>query len=175
MYSDDHGITWQRGGVIRPKVNECQVAELADGKGSLVMNMRSYFGRGCRTHAFSYDGGSSWSAPEDVPQLEDPVCQASIIRYAWPVRKHSGCLLFLNPASKHKRNNMTLKASTDDGRTWREVQSLYAGPSAYSCMTVLPHGDVVCLYEAGERHAYEVIVLQKVDKTEIGRIVKKRL
>jgi sialidase-1 len=175
IYSDDHGLSWQKGGVIRPKVNECQVTELADGKGGLLMNMRSYFGHGCRTHAVSHDGGSSWSAPEDVAQLEDPVCQASIIRYAWPARKHAGCLLFLNPASKNKRNNMTLKASTDEGRTWGEVQLLYAGPSAYSCMAVLPQGDVVCLYEAGERQPYEVIVLQRIDKKTITRAVKNRL
>ncbi|PSL32244.1 sialidase family protein [Chitinophaga ginsengisoli] len=174
IYSDDHGVTWQKGGVIRPKVNECQVTELADGKGGLLMNMRSYFGHGCRTHAVSHDGGGNWSAPEDVSGLEDPVCQASIIRYTWPVKKHAGCLLFLNPASKNKRDNMTLKASTDEGRMWRQVQLLYAGPSAYSCMALLPHGEVVCLYEAGEREPYEVIVLQRIDKKTITRIVKNR-
>lgn len=175
IYSDDHGMSWQKGGVIRPKVNECQVVELADRKGSLLMNMRSYFGRGCRTHAVSYDGGSSWSTPADVPLLEDPVCQASIIRYVWPAKKHAGCLLFLNPASKNKRNNMTLKASTDEGRTWQRVQSLYTGPSAYSCMAVLPGGDVVCLYEAGEQQPYEVIILQRIDKKILNRTVKNKL
>ena len=175
IYSDDHGLTWQKGGVIRPKVNECQLTELADGKGGLLMNMRSYFGRGCRTHAVSHDGGSTWSDPADVPQLEDPICQASIIRYAWPAKKRAGCLLFLNPASRNKRNNMTLKASTDDGRTWQQVQPLYAGPSAYSCMAVLSGGDVACLYEAGEQQPYEVIILQIIDKKTINRTVKNRL
>src|SRR3546814_21170200 len=67
-----------------PKVNECQVVELADGNGTLLMNMRSYFGRASRTHALSYDGGVTWTAPEDAPQLVEPVCQASILRYSWP-------------------------------------------------------------------------------------------
>src|SRR5690606_36815942 len=84
IYSDDHGRTWQLGGVIRPKVNECQVVELADGNGTLLMNMRSYFGRARRTHALSYDGGESWTFPEDAPALVEPVCQASILRYSWP-------------------------------------------------------------------------------------------
>jgi sialidase-1 len=175
IYSDDHGMSWHSGGVIRPKVNECQLTELADGKGGLLMNMRSYFGRGYRTHAMSHDGGSNWSAPADVPQLEDPVCQASIIRHTWPTKKRAGRLLFLNPASKNKRNNMTLKASTDDGRTWQQVQLLYGGPSAYSCMAVLPGGDVACLYEAGTQQPYEVIVLQRIDKKIINRTIKNRL
>ncbi|MBL8235539.1 MAG: exo-alpha-sialidase, partial [Bryobacterales bacterium] len=36
IYSDDRGKTWKLGGVIRPKVNECQVVELADGERTLV-------------------------------------------------------------------------------------------------------------------------------------------
>ena len=38
IYSDDHGQSWQLGGQIGPKVSECQVVELADGR--LLLNMR---------------------------------------------------------------------------------------------------------------------------------------
>src|SRR3546814_8184239 len=69
IYSDDHGQTWKLSEPIRPKVNECQVVELADGNGTLLMNMRSYFGRASRPHALSYDRGVTWTAPEDAPQL----------------------------------------------------------------------------------------------------------
>jgi sialidase-1 len=57
IFSDDHGKTWQLGGAIHPKVNECQVVELADGKGGLLLDMRAYFGRGCRAQSISHDGG----------------------------------------------------------------------------------------------------------------------
>src|SRR6185503_4457198 len=57
IYSDDHGQTWKLGGVIHPKMNECQVAELFDGRGTLLMNMRSNFGHNLRGHATSADGG----------------------------------------------------------------------------------------------------------------------
>lgn len=174
IYSDDHGVTWQRGGIIRPKVNECQLTELADGKGTLLMNMRSYFGRGCRTHATSHDGGIHWSEPTDVPQLADPVCQASIIRYRWPAKKQAGMLLFLNPASSKQRNNMTLKASLDDGQTWQTVQTLYPGPSAYSSMAVLPGGDLGSLYEAGNNKPYEKIIFQRTAKKILTDIRKKQ-
>ena len=81
IYSDDHGESWQLGGTISPKVNECQVVELADGNGTLMMNMRSYFGRNRRTQSISYDGGETWTAPVDAEQLvgQLPVRPASFI------------------------------------------------------------------------------------------------
>src|SRR3546814_12258798 len=76
IYSDDHGQTWKLSEPIRPKVNECQVVELADGNGTLLMNMRSYFGRASRTPALSYSVGVTWTAPEHAPQLVGRVLQA---------------------------------------------------------------------------------------------------
>lgn len=166
IYSDDHGASWQLGGTITPQVNECQVTEVADGNGTLLMNMRSYFQRKCRTHAISYNGGISWTAPADVPALVEPVCQASLLRYAWPGKKQQSCLLFLNPAS-NERVNMAIRASFDEGQTWPLIRTLYAGPAAYSCMTLLPGGGIGCFYEAGEKHPYERIVFQKLKAKEI--------
>ena len=166
IYSDDHGATWKLGGTITPKMNECQVVEVADGNGTLLMNMRSYFQHNCRAQATSYDGGISWTAPADIPGLMEPVCQASIIRYAWPKKKTKSCILFLNPASA-KRMNMTIRASYDEGQTWPVIRTLYAGPSAYSCMAILPNGTINCLYEAGDQRPYERIVFQKLTAKEL--------
>ena len=162
IYSDDHGQSWKLGGSIRPKVNECQVVELADGKGTLMMNMRSYFGRHCRTQSLSSDGGLSWFPPADVPDLTEPVCQASIIRYGWPHAKKKSCLLFLNPADAGKRQNMTIKASFDEGKTWPLAKVLHPGPAAYSSIAVMSKGAIACLYEAGEKDPYETIVFEKI-------------
>jgi sialidase-1 len=166
IYSDDHGATWKLGGTITPKMNECQVVEVADGNGTLLMNMRSYFQHNCRAQATSYDGGITWTAPADVPALMEPVCQASIIRYAWPNKKTKSCILFLNPASA-KRMNMTIRASYDEGQTWPVIRTLYAGPSAYSCMAMLTDGTINCLYEAGDQKPYERIVFQKLTAKEL--------
>jgi sialidase-1 len=57
IYSDDGGRTWKMSEVIRPRMNECQVAELFDGRGTLSMNMRSYHGRSRRAESISTDGG----------------------------------------------------------------------------------------------------------------------
>ena len=171
IYSDDHGKTWKLGGVITPKSNECQVAELADGKGTLLMNIRSYFGRGVRTQSLSYDGGESWTAPIDAPDLTEPVCQAAMLRYAWPNPKTpAGILLFLNPANSQKRNNMTLRASYDDGKTWSVVKTIHAGPSSYSSLARLRNKNIGMLYEAGEKGPAEAIFF---DVVPAGAVIRK--
>ena len=47
--------------------------------------------------------------------------------------------------------------SYDEGKTWPVARQLWTGPSAYSCLTVLPDLTIGCLYEAGKSHAYETI------------------
>ncbi len=156
IYSDDQGKTWKLSSPIRPRVNECQVAELFDGRGTLLMNMRSNYGRNLRTHSTSTDGGSNWTAPKDVPQLVEPVCQASLIR-------HEGAklLLFSNPPAK-TRIQLTVKSSGDNGETWRDVALLHPGPSAYSCLVELGPDSAGCLYERGEKRAYEKITFARI-------------
>jgi sialidase-1 len=68
--------------------------------------------------------------------------------------------LFSNPANgeRDQRNRLTVRMSEDEGRTWPVAKLLYAGPSAYSCLAVLPDGSIGCLYEAGQKHPYEKLV-----------------
>jgi hypothetical protein len=155
IYSDDHGRSWRIGGLIHPKVNECQVAELFDGRGTLLLNMRSNHGRNVRAQATSADGGLVWTPLVDAPMLVEPVCQASLIR-------HEGAklLLFSNPAAK-TRVQMTVKASSDHGQSWREVVVLHPGPSAYSNLIELGPTEAGCLYEGGERSRYETITFAR--------------
>ncbi|WP_236973809.1 sialidase family protein [Membranihabitans maritimus] len=163
IYSDDHGKTWQLGGTIRPKVNECQVVEIADGNGTLLMNMRSYFGDNKRTHSKSYDGGLSWTKPYNVDELVEPVCQASILRYDWPGTFAKNTILFLNPATSGGRRNMSLRVSYDDGKTWPVIRTVFPGPSAYSSLAKLDNGNVALFYEGGRDNPYENIFFQVVE------------
>lgn len=167
IHSDDHGKTWKLGGTIRPKTNECQVVELDDANGGLLMNMRSYFGRKRRTHSVSKDGGATWSSPVDAPRLIEPVCQGSVIRQRWKQGNKPGVLLFSNPASQKGRVKMTVRASFDDGVTWPVAQELHAGPAAYSCLVSLPDDAFGCLYEAGKNNAYESIVFHRLSDASL--------
>jgi sialidase-1 len=159
IYSDDHGQTWQLGAAIRPRVNECQVAELFDGRGTLLMNMRSNRGRNVRAHSTSTDGGATWTAPIDAPALIEPVCQASLIR-------HEGAkvLLFSNPAAT-KRVHMTVKASADGGQTWSPVAVLEEALSAYSSLVELGANEAGCLFEHGTKRPYEKITFARFSVT----------
>lgn len=166
FYSDDHGKTWTLGGTVAPHTNECQAAELRDG--TLLINMRNYWGSDggepakgkMRAIARSKDGGQTWSDLDFDKTLIEPVCQASLIRYSG-AEKDGSRLLFANPASKDRRHRMTIRLSIDDGKTWPGERLLYEGPSAYSCLATLPDGSVGCLYECGQKSAYEKIVFAR--------------
>ena len=158
LTSDDHGATWKLGGVIIDRVNECQAVELADG--SLMMNMRSYAGKNRRAISTSADGGLTWTPPVLDEALIEPVCQASFLRYTLAGVQDKNRLLFSNPASK-QRVNLTVRLSYDEGKTWPVAKSLNPGPSAYSCLVVLPDLTIGCLYERGTKHPYETIAFAR--------------
>ena len=170
IYSDDHGATWKRGGVVREDVNECQVAELSDG--SLFMSLRNHATRkgDNRASSRSEDGGLTWTEATRDPALVDPTCQASLIRCDGGPRGDRERLLFSNPASA-RRERMTVRVSDDGGKTWSAGKVLHEGPSAYSCLAVLPGPRIGCLYERGERRAYEKITLARfrLDWLDEGR------
>jgi sialidase-1 len=137
-------------------MNECQVVELAGGTGTLLLDMRSYLGKNRRAQALSRDGGLTWTKPRSHPELIEPVCQASILRYSWPSSQDKSRILFSNPASE-KRRNLTVRLSYDEGKSWPVARTLHSGPAAYSCLAVLGNGTIACLYERGDENAYEKI------------------
>ena len=158
IYSDDQGKTWQLGGSTpRHQVNECEAVELADGR--LMLNMRNYDrAQKNRQVAVSDDGGLTWHDQRFDAALIEPICQAAIERFSWPGAESRSVILFSNPASPSGRVNMTVRASFDEGQTWPASRVLHAGPSAYSDLAVLAAGQAACLYEAGQKSAYESIV-----------------
>jgi sialidase-1 len=156
ILSDDGGLSWRLGGSTpEDQVNECEVAELDDGR--LLLNMRNY-DPAMRSRAYSYsdDGGESWSKASRHPELIEPICQASMRRLNTP---EGTALLFANPASREARVNMTVRASRDQGQSWPCSRVLHSGPAAYSSLSALADGQVGCLYERGEEDAYERITL----------------
>jgi len=156
VYSDDHGKTWLRGAQVSGNTDESQAVELSDGV--LMLNCRSNRGQKCRYVALSRDGGETWYKEYDEPALLEPVCQGSIIRQ--PDADAEGgkpWLLFVNPANTGARTNLTVRISTDDGKTWSEGRTIQPGPAAYSGMALLKDGTIGVLYETGKVHPYEKI------------------
>lgn len=165
LISDDGGINWQLGGTTpEDQVNECEVAELEDGR--LLLNMRNYDPRQrARAHAYSTDGGLSWSSLERQSELVEPICQASLRR----LDDSDGMkLLFSNPASEERRERMTVRLSHDGGKTWPIARVLHPGPAAYSCLQAMPDGSAGCLYECGQDSPYEQICFAHFDRSWLG-------
>jgi sialidase-1 len=141
--SDDHGKSFaltQRAGW---EMNECEVAELIDGR--LLLSMRNNLGKEQRAFSISEDGGGTWSKPELNPKVYCSVCQASIERYS----REPSILLYSGPGGP-ERVEMTVRASYDEGKTWPVSRRLKEdGGSGYSDLAILPDGSIGCLYESG--------------------------
>lgn len=156
-YSDDKGATWRRGeiapgGMVNlpngkqgSLVNETQLVELKDG--SIRLNARRGGGTALRKTVVSNDGGATWSKVEDVQELIDPTCMASIVRYSFPGNGQKSLILFSGPQST-KRENGTVFLSDDEGATWPVKRVLWKDEFAYSVLTALDGGTIGCLFEA---------------------------
>lgn len=154
IFSDDSGQTWKLGGVLGDYTNECQVVETVEaGRSELLINMRNHWGRGGvaeksgkRLVSRSSDGGATWNTERLDPALSDPPCQASLLRYSFATDHARSVLLFANPAGGG-RNNLTVRLSLDEGRTWPKNKLLVPGSAAYSCLARLPDGRVGAIVE----------------------------
>ena len=95
------------------------------------------------------DGATGWSEPRLDKSLPEPVCMGSLLSLT-----HGGKhrLLFVNPANgeDRKRRNVTVRASDDDGGTWRVAKVIDPGTSGYSDLAATSDGSIYCLYERGK-------------------------
>jgi sialidase-1 len=162
IFSDDHGKTWQAGAVALPNTeesknpNETAVVELSDGR--VMLNARTLASSNRRLITTSPDGSGHWSTPRFDPALWDPKCMGSLIRI--PGGNPKGRLLFCNPhnlkrdangqelpGAHGERKNLTIKISTDDGRSWPTAKTVEEGTGAYSDLALLRDGTTLCFYE----------------------------
>lgn len=144
MWSDDHGASWQRGAAVPDPLlyfsNECQAAELPDGR--VLLNARSLLD--FRVQSVSSDGGASWSESVRVADLPEPFtgCEGSVV--AAP----DGTLYFSGLEDIWiERYNLTLHRSTDLGASWRAIDVVFPGSSAYSSLVLLRNGSLAILFE----------------------------
>jgi sialidase-1 len=168
IYSDNHGATWKAGEIAVPNTaetvspNETAAVQLTDGR--VMLNVRSPSKAQRRIVVYSKNGIRRWSAPVFHQQLPEPVCFASMVRLS--MRKTGGRdrLLYVNPDTPtRERRNLTVRVSSDEGKTWGVKRALEPGPSAYADLAVLPDGGILCLYEAGMARPYDTLTLARFD------------
>lgn len=142
--SDDHGKTWYFIDTPIAPANESKIIELADGR--WMVNARVNDKKGGRYVHLSSDEGKTWSTKAE-PELSDPGCNASIIRYtAIKDGYNKNRLLFANANAVKGRTNLTVRVSYDEGKTWSKGKSVYKGPSAYSSLTILEYKFYWCIF-----------------------------
>ena len=156
IFSDDGGLQWQLGGALEGRTDESAVLELEDG--SLYLNARNTHGTHRRAYALSRDRGATWSSPSEDEALVEPVCQGSVLRLSTEKAQGKSRVLFSNPAST-RRENLTVRLSYDECKTWPVSRTLWTGPAAYSDLVVTADGTIGCLFECGEKTPYETISL----------------
>ena len=132
LLSDDQGKSWRLGAEGLLGSNEAAVAQLSDGR--LLLNARDLTAARQRALHYSADGGATFSHADRHPSLPEPPprgCHAAMVA--------AGPALFLTALdSSRARERLTLRRSDDGGSSWDDVLVLWAGPSAYSSMRVLP-------------------------------------
>jgi sialidase-1 len=166
FYSDDHGDTFHLGASIAiPGSNESSATEISGGK--LLMNIRNQRGDiRQRIIGLSDDGSATWKETYFDSQLPDPICQGSILTIAQ--KKEPFTLAFSNAADTKNRDNLTIRISQDDGRTWPITIPVDNGASAgespkdftaYSDLVLLDSKHLGIVYE---RKDYSQIVFKKI-------------
>jgi len=166
FYTDDHGDTFHLGASISiPGSNESTATEISGGK--LLMNIRNQRGDiRQRIIGLSDDGSATWKETYFDPQLPDPICQGSILPIAQ--KKKAFTLAFSNAADTKNRDNLTIRISKDDGRTWPISIPIDNGASAgespkdftaYSDLVLLDSKHLGIVYE---RKDYSQIVFKKI-------------
>jgi sialidase-1 len=167
FYTDDHGDTFHLGASIAiPGSNESSATEISGGK--LLMNIRNQRGDiRQRIIGLSDDGGGTWKETYFDPQLPDPICQGSILTIAQK-KGRPFTLAFSNAADIKNRDNLTIRISQDDGRTWPITIPVDNGASAgespkdftaYSDLVLIDSKHLGIVYE---RKDYSQIVFKKI-------------
>lgn len=146
-YTDDVGKTWAASNTLMKKMDEAQLVELGDG--IVMANMRNQHLQvrlsntlnekgNTRAVSISMDGGENFGPIYYDPALIDPICAASIIR-----DYRTNVIYFSNAAHPMKRINMSVKRSSNWGKTWDRTLLVYEGPSAYSDMIDLDSDEFI--------------------------------
>ena len=164
FYTDDHGKTFHLGATVNvPGSNESMATELSHDK--LMMNSRNQKGDvRARIVSISSNGGATWDTSYFDQILVDPVNQGSILS----IGKKNGknIIAFCNASDTKRRDNLTLRISYDDGKTWsksilidKSEEGSKGDFAAYSDLVKLSKKKIGVLYE---RNGYKEIVFTVV-------------
>ncbi|WP_312339170.1 sialidase family protein [Sphingobacterium sp.] len=163
-YSDDHGKTFKIGASVKFEGSNETMAAQISGTG-LYMNSRNQQGNvKSRIVSYSNDGGVTWDTTYYDKNLPDPVNQGAVL--SWQ-KKGRYVLAVCNAASTDRRDNLTVRLSNDQGKTWYFSQVIAKAPegvkgdyAAYSDLVLLNKNKLGVLFE---KENYSKIVFLPVN------------
>jgi sialidase-1 len=154
IVSDDAGRTWKRGEIVvkdpgLKNPSEATLVELESG--AVMINVRHEQDERLRAVSTSKDGASGWTPVKLDSWLPETVCHSSLLRLTKFTSGGKSRLLFSHPHNpgRAERKNLTVKLSTDEGRTWPVYRVIEAGPAGYSDLALGLDGMIYCLFEKG--------------------------
>lgn len=158
IYSDDGGITWQRGaeticGIQVGKVSESQIVELNNG----VLRLYAHNKGNYIAYADSYDNGISWTDfVSDTALKAHANCMCCFVNTS-KVINGKPVILGSFASNPNNRANGVIRVglvNSDNSVSWISTYTL-TGPTeffAYSCITELADGNFGILYEDEVSH-----------------------
>lgn len=164
FYSDDHGKSFQLSDTVDfPGSNESTAVELKNG--NIMLNSRNQKGDiKVRIVTISKDGGKTWGKSYLDHQLPDPVNEGTLLNLG--TFQQNTFIAFCNAADTKDRNNLTLKISKDEGKSWYKSFLIDKNPTsetkdftAYSDIVKINNNKIGVLYE---RNNYQEIVFTTV-------------
>jgi sialidase-1 len=177
IYSDDGGKTWQTSKPF-PLLGSGEAALTELSNGSILYSSREHMSKGNRYFGWSHDGGETWLDAFRSPVLPDGAtgtsygCMGGLIRL--PIEGED-ILIYSNldtdagempqqvgASTSRGRENITVWASFDGGKTWPVKRLVFDGPSAYSNLGVgragtPSEGKIYLLYEGGIDGMYSAV------------------
>jgi sialidase-1 len=163
-YSDDHGKSFKLSETVNvPGSNESTAAEISNNR--VMLNARNQSGHiKARLAVIGSNGGANWDTSYFDNQLPDPVCEGSILNIGTKNKKN--ILAFSNAADTLRRDNLTLRISFDEGKTWPKRipidKSSVEGAkdfTAYSDLVKMNNNQIGVLYEKEGYAKIEFIVI----------------
>jgi len=160
VYSDNHGKTWKLGGDTPVgELNESQIVEQKNGDILLIGRTITGSLGSHQAKVWSYDNGTTWTQQMKYDTaLGGKMCDVGVINYS----SEEKMLLVSQPTDPKKRMNLTIRLSTDEGKTWKVNKLLEEGGATYSDLAILPDKSIICLYgNGGTNHMPQKVSLAR--------------
>eukprot|EP01084_Bolivina_argentea_P077302 140188_1 len=156
LYTDNNGETWQISkewyGTDEYYPNESQAVQLKNG--SIFINSRTCVNNSFyRLKTISNDGGNTFVSTSYIYELRDTTggCEGSTIMASNGNLYYSGQTPNLDTAI---RANLTLHFSSDQGNSWKFMDIVEKGTTAYSSLVEIESKNMIAILYGRDNHKY---------------------